>query len=330
MFNIGTNQILLLSCLVLVIGAGTYVTYFQQQSTIESLNQEIEEKKQEKERIQTLKTNLADAEETLESTRQRWRTRYKIVPDTTTSPVVLGYLTELTQTGFKTFDVTSAGTQQRNGYNAYAFSAQGEAFFSSLYRFIWTIENNRPFYRVRDLSLNYLEERTTDEETGQTSMDVLVSFQMDVEAIYGAVGGMEGGGGPSDERQLQALPVAQTTPAPPLPARVLPNPSPNINPFYPLVFEQVPPNEYNRLNVESAQLISIINGQAVFETNGGIERVGEGDRVYLGRITEVDASEGRVVARLNRGGIVDTVELSLNAQSPLQRTQGGTQQNQGP
>ena len=321
MFNIGTNQILLLSCLVLVMGAGTYVTYFQQHRTLDSLEQQIEEAQQEKERIQTLKTNLADAEETLASTRERWKTQYKMIPETISSPAVMGYLTELTRTGFQTFNVAAAGAEEEGGYNSYAVTAEGEAYFSSLYRFVWTIENNRPFYRVQDLNVSYLEERTTDEETGRTSMDVLVSFQMNVEAIYGVGGGMEGAG-PADERQLQALPVAQRTPTPPLPAEVVPNPDPDINPFYPLVFEQVPPNEYDRLNVESAQLISIIDGQAVFETGGGIERVGEGDRVYLGRIIEVDASEGEVVARLNRGGIIDEVEFSLNPQSPLQRVQG--------
>ena len=329
MFNIGTNQILLLSCLVLVIGAGTYVTYFQQHRTLDSLNQQLEEAQQEKERIQTLKTNLADAEETLASTRDRWTTRYKIVPESISSPAVMGYLTELTRTGFQTFNVSTSGAEEANGYGTYGVSAEGEAYFSSLYRFVWTIENNRPFYRIQDLNVSYLEERTTDEESGRTSMDVLVSFQMNVEAIYGVGSGVEGAG-PADERQLQALPVAQRTPTPPLPAEVVPNPDPDINPFYPLVFDQVPPNEYDRLNVETARLISIIDGQAIFETGAGIERVGEGDRVYLGRITAVDASEGEVVARLNRGGIIDEVEFSLNPRSPLQRVQdtNGSDQEQ--
>lgn len=323
MFNLGTNQVLLLSCLLLLIGVGTYVTYFHQQATLDSLDQQIEDKQQEKERIQTLKTNVANAEETLTSARAEWQGQYKIVPETTSSPIVMGYLTELTQTGFQTFDVASGEPDERDGYNAYAFQAEGEAYFSSLYRFVWTIENNRPFYRIRNLDLDYLEERTSDEETGRTSMDVLVSFQMDVEAIYGAVGGIGADDGPTDERQMQALPVAQSRPSPPLPASVVPDPSPDINPFYPLVFEEVPPNQYDRLNVEAAQLISVISGQAVFEADGEIRRVGEGDRVYLGRIVEVDASEGRVVARLNRGGIVDTVELRLNAQSPLQERENG-------
>jgi hypothetical protein len=42
----------------------------------------------------------------------------------------------------------------------------------------------------------------------------------------------------------------------------------------------------------------------------------------------VDAEEGDVVARLNRGGIIDEVEFSLNPQSPLQRVQDGNTSDQ--
>lgn len=316
MFEFESNQILLISCLLLLIGVGTYLTYFRQQNTLRSLEEQIQDKQEEQEQIRTLRANLKDAESQFEEVRNRWESQYKIVPETVTSPDIVGYLTELTQTGFETFDITSAGSEDRDGYSVRTFSAEGQAYFTSLYQFVWTIENNRPFYRVRDLRLNYVEERNTDEETGRTSMDLFVSFQMEVQAIYGAVETIE----PADEGEVQRLPVAQTAPSPPLPSSVLPNPAPDVNPFYPLVFEDVPPNEYGRLDVESARFLSIIDEQAIFQTGDGIERVGEGDRVYLGRIVEVDPSEGRVVARLNRGGVVERVELTLGTESPRQQT----------
>ena len=322
MFTLDSNQILLLSCLVLLAGAGTYLTYFRQQETISTLDQKIEAKKEEKKEIRALQADLADAESKFETVRQRWRTQYKTVPETISSPNIVAYLTELTQTGFKRFDITSSGSEDRDGYSVHTFSADGEAFFTNLYRFVWTVENNRPFYRIRNLDLTYLEERTTDEETGRTTMDVLVSFQMDIEAIYGAAEGIGDETQPSDGREVERLPIAQTPSSPPLPSSVLPNPAPEINPFYPLVFENVPPNEYDRLNIESARFLSIIDGQAVFQTSEGLQWLGEGDRVYLGRIVEVDPTEGRVVARLNRGGVIDRVERTLGTESPLQQVGG--------
>jgi len=325
MFTLNSNQILLLSCLLLLVGVGTYLTYFRQQSTLQSLEAEIEATQEEQEQIETLQADLADAEAQLEEARTRWETQYKVVPETVTSPDVVGYLTQLTQTGFETFNVTSEGTEEEDSYSVRTFQAEGEAFFTNLYRFVWTVENNRPFYRVRDLELSYLEERTTNEETGRTSMDLLVSFQMEVDAIYGAVEDLES----PDEREVQRLPVAQRSPSPPLPSSVLPTPAPDVNPFYPLVFEEIPPNEFGRLDVESARFLSVVDGQAVFQTSNGIERVGEGDRVYLGRIVEVDPTEGRVVARLNRGGIVERVERTLGAESPLRQTGDGDGENSG-
>lgn len=298
------------------------MTYFRQQNTLQSLNQQIEEKQQERDRIRTLKANLSDAQKRLKKTRRRWKTQYKIVPETISSPDVIGYLNELTQTGFKTFNVSASEQEEKDGYSVRTFRTEGKAFFTNLYRFVWTVENNRPFYRVRDLQLEYLEERETDEETGRTTMDVLVSFEMKVQAIYGAAKNID----VSNGREVEQLPVAQTTPSPPLPSSVLPNPAPEVNPFYPLIFEEIPPNEYDRLNVESARLLSIVDGQAVFQTGNGLQRVGEGDRVYLGRIVEVDPSEGRVVARLNKGGIVEQVELSLGTDSPLQQSGGEPQE----
>jgi len=317
MFWPDSNQILLLTCLVLVCGAGTYLTYFHQQETIASLEQEIEEKQQEQEEIRSLRSDRANAESRLQTVRRRWRTQYKVVPATISSPDIVSYLTELTETGFQQFDVMSAGSEERDGYSVHTFDATGKAYFTNLYQFVWTIENNRPFYRIRGLSLNYLEERETDEESGRTTMNVLVSFDMDVEAIYGAATDLPAPTPPSEGGEIERLPVAKTETSPPLPSSVVPNPAPEINPFYPLVFDEVPPNQYDRLDVESAQLLSIVDGEAVFQTGGGLQRVGEGDRVYLGRIVEVDPSEGRVVARLNRGGIVDRVERTLGTESPL-------------
>ncbi|PSQ82991.1 MAG: hypothetical protein BRD30_13430, partial [Bacteroidetes bacterium QH_2_63_10] len=225
MFTLDSNQTLLISCLVLLIGVGTYLTYFRQQSTITSLDEKIEAKKEEKKKIRTLQADLADAESRFKTARRRWRTQYKTVPETISSPDIVAYLTELTQTGFKRFDITSSGSEDRDGYSVHTFSAAGEAFFTNLYRFVWTVENNRPFYRVRDLELTYLEQRETDEETGRTTMDVLVSFQREVQAIYGAAEEIGDETQPSDGREVERLPVAQSPSSPPLPSSVLPNPA---------------------------------------------------------------------------------------------------------
>ncbi len=312
MLNLGSNQILLLTVLLLVCGVGTYVTYVRQQSTLETLAERVQTRQEKKTQIETLRADRAENRNRLAATRTRWRNRYKKVPDTIASTDVVAYLTELTQRGFRTFDVASAGPTLRDGYSTYRFDIEGKAYFSSLYRLIWRLENGRPFYRIQDLRLSYLEKRTTDPEEGAPSLDVLVSFEMAVEAVYGIVKDVPR---PLQEPPAdEALPVAQNEAQPPVPSSVMPDPDPSINPFYPLIFDEVPPNEERRLNVETAELVSIVDEQAVFATERGVKRVSEGDRVYLGTIIDVDPSAGRVVARLNRGGIVKRVERLLRSE----------------
>lgn len=320
MFNVDANQILLLVFWVLLLGVGTYVTYVHQERTLHTLEESVAAKKEEVQEIEGLQGEREDLEATFNTLRDRWKTTYKVVPRTRSSADVVAYLTALTRTGFKTFNVESRGRTEGSGYDTYTFGVEGKAYFTSLYRFVWRMENSRSFYRIQNLELDYLEERTTDEEEGRTTMDVLVSFKMDVEAIHGILPqeGERGGERAGLLTEVQRDPTTAEGPAS-LPSDVVPEPVPDINPFYPLIFDEVPPNEDGDLNVEAAQFISIVDGKAVFETREGVQRLREGDSVYLGRVTEINSSEGLLRARLNRGGIIDHVERHLNPESPLKQ-----------
>lgn len=303
---------ILLAAYLLLLSGGTYFTYFHQGETIADLNRRIETAKDRG----VEQTSLEERRSTLEKRAERMETagrnRYKVIPKTVSTPEIMGYLTELTAHGFEALTLEAAGRQEEEGYRVYTVNADGKASFSTLYHFVWTLENNRPFYRIRDLQLSLLDERSTEEETGRTTMDVLVAFQMEIQAIYGRVGSRAVEGGRHDGREDEDLPTIWASSHPPLPSHVLPPQKPAVNPFYPLVFSQVPPNEHGRLNVETARLLSVIEDEAVFESEQGVQRLREGDRVYLGRIVEVNPADGRVVARLNKGGIIDRVEQSVH------------------
>ena len=84
-------------------------------------------------------------------------------------------------------------------------------------------------------------------------------------------------------------------------------------------------NEDGLIDIEQAQLISIVEGKAVFKTADGYEMRGVGDDVYLGQITEVDPISGRVTARLNKGGIIDDIEMVLETGERFQQARGPQQ-----
>jgi len=258
---------------------------------------------------------------------RRWFARYKIIPEELKSPDVIGYLNGLTLAGFKNFDVTATGTKNDPNISYHTFTVDGRGYFSSLYKFIWSIENNRNFYRIDNLSLDHIDLVTENKEKGKPELQVMVSFRMSLNAYYS---GTEGVSAPEDlfaeMMEGQVLPSGWSGQLPPVPKDILPDESPAVNPFFPGIMEQIPPNTEGHVDLEDpgTQLVSIVGGKAVFKNDEGYRQLGVGDLVYLGQITDIDPAEGRVSARLNKGGIIDNVDLSLDVQQGYRQAIGGT------
>jgi hypothetical protein len=66
------------------------------------------------------------------------------------------------------------------------------------------------------------------------------------------------------------------------------------------------------VEVERSDLKAVIPGKAfLLDQTNVIRTLREGDEVYLGYITRVDPEGGRLEATLNRGGIIEKVELKI-------------------
>ncbi len=258
---------------------------------------------------------------------RRWFARYKIIPEELKSPDVIGYLNGLTASGFKNFDVTSTGTKTEPDFSYHTYAVDGRAYFSSLYKFIWDIENNRNFYRINNLTLDEIDLITADRKSGKERMQIMVSFRMSLNAYYS---GTEGVSAPeelfAELMEGELLPTGWSSQLPPVPKDILPSNSPAINPFYPGILKNIPPNTDDLLEIEvtGTELISIVGGKAVFRDESGYRTLGIGDSIYLGEITDIDPLEGRVLARLNKGGIIDEVEVFLQSEDSYRRAMGGT------
>ena len=308
------NIIILAVVWVFVIGAGVYVTMFNQPeelARVEKAGKVIRLKQAE---LASLMSEHSLSSEKADNALRKWRARYKVIPDQLSSPEVIGYLNELTKTGFEVFDISSSGTQSEGDYSYHNFSISGRGYFSELYRIIWELENNRYFYRIPELTLVHMDIITEDKETGNEVMKVMVSFQLRIDAIFSGADGMSAPADGGVAEQAESLPISRAkSEMPPVPVSVLPDERPALNPFFPLIMDRLPPNTHGLVNIEAAQLISIIGDKAIFKEGEEFRAVGQGEDVYLGQIVEVDPIEGRVKARLNKGGIIDAVELYLQS-----------------
>ena len=321
--------------LLLVVGLGSYVTFYRQPAELARLEKAEKAAEMKQAEMQELFTEYAQSKAKARRVMSKWKSRYKVVPDSLTSPEVVGYLNDLTENGFETFDISIQGVERTDAYSYYTLRATGRGYFANLYQFIWKIENNRQFYSIEDLRLNHIDLLTDvdseepgfaaqEEDDGEKrkELQVMVSFNMSIKAYFGGPEGIASSG--SNWRPVEAEGEAKPSESlPPVPSKVLADADPNINPFFPVIMDQLPPNTRGLLNLDQAELVSIVGGEAVFkEPDGEMRKVGVGDDVYLGQITDINASKGTVQAVVNLGGIIDDVEVSLGMEDAYRGVTG--------
>ena len=306
MSNDTLNTLVLSVVLVLVTGFGLYVTQKKQPARLERLEKEETALRLRQAEVEELLVEKSSSAERAADALRRWNARYKVLPTNLTSPAVVAYLNALSSSGFKTFNVSMNGISRGQDFSTLSYNVQGEAYFSSLYRFIWNLENGRGLYRIQGLDVAAITVHEPNPETGVDRREDIVRFTMSVHAYFGGAEGM-------------SAPDSIIT----VPDHVLPARTAASNPFFPLVLDALPPNTDNLVDVEGDSLVSVVGQMAVFRDELGARPVRAGDRVYLGRITTVDQNKALVVAELNKGGIRERVEISLATGERFRQALGG-------
>lgn len=83
--------------------------------------------------------------------------------------------------------------------------------------------------------------------------------------------------------------------------------------FFPLIRTQIPPNVDELLDVQGAKLLALIpEGAFLADTRGNTYLLWEGEQVYLGYLTKIDYEHNSVGFILNKGGIIERVELGID------------------
>ena len=315
------HTLVLFLCLVIVIIAGSYVTYVRQPKELAQVKKAIEVEKMKRAELTALLEQHDVSQAKAREAMHKWNARYKLVPDTLLSAAVVGRFNNLTQEGFKNFDVSYKGATHEQNYSYYTYTIDGRGYFSSLYDFVWQIENSRQMYRIENLDLSHIDLITEvkDGEETREHMQVMVSFSMSVRSFFDGAEGISAPGMRAAGLQVAGDVPVQLATETVVPRAVLPDADPAINPFFPGILDQLPPNTYGLINVEEDQLISIVAGEAVFKSGSEYRSVRVGEPVYLGHIADIDPYDERVVARLNKGGIIDEVVLELTPENERYR-----------
>ncbi|MDZ7718735.1 MAG: hypothetical protein U5K72_07970 [Balneolaceae bacterium] len=158
----------------------------------------------------------------------------------------------------------------------------GEGNYSNLTNFLYRIEYSRPLVQIQSVQLNNISEL---EKLNR------VTFQISLGAFY------RRGSWTNYRADLNTSTPLGTI---------------RHNPYYPLI-RPIPPNDENLPDVEASRLVALTGGTAhIIDQTGVLKRISIGDRVYLGRLSRINMDNREAIFQLNRGGIMDTVVLTLS------------------
>ena len=281
------NSIALGILLFLILSVGTYIRAFHLPKKIKSLEAEVAKIDEELQNTPNLVNQFNDLSAVLNDTQKRWDGRNKDIPPADVSSQSYAYFSHLIDlSGEVKLNMVYTGTTMLANYGYNTYGLRGEAPFENLYRFIWYLENDRKLYKIQTVGLKGLEVAPTDKEEGK----LLVTFNMIVHSYFSSVAELSSSLG---ERSLTPNTLS-------------------VDPFAPVISSGIPPNTRELVEIERSDLKAVIPGKAfLMDQTNVIRTLREGDEVYLGYVTRVDPEGGRLEATLNRGGIIEKVELKI-------------------
>ncbi len=177
-------------------------------------------------------------------------------------------------------------------YHEYKISGGGQ--YNDLYNLIYAIEHSKQLKKIKSLTLGNL--LSTDKE-GMPHF--LVSFIMQVDVYF------------STNDRFSTNEFVENN----LSSREL------YDVFYPLIRNEIPPNVDELLDVQGAKLLALIpEGAFVADSRGNTYLLWEGEQVYLGYLTKIDYEHNKVSFILNKGGIIEKVDLFLEEEKSGEQT----------
>ncbi|MEJ2053842.1 MAG: hypothetical protein P8X42_07985 [Calditrichaceae bacterium] len=281
------NIITLSVILILITSVGGYYVFISYPGKIDELDKKINNIQSQINELEFVAVQLEEAQNKIEEEKIRLSLVDKhIVPKVSAAETYKYLNTLLNYSGFLKFDMIHTGTEKKKKYSQHIYSVKGEGSFSAIYKFLGYLEGGPEIYKINKLTLRAVE--VTDIET--QSQDLIVTFEFEIDALFAQDQDL-----PPINKTLDDVKFASAK-----------------NPFYPYVKKELPPNFYDLLEVERAELKAVMADRAiVVDHNQNTHYIREGDEIYLGYVKKIDEANNRVIFTLDKGGIVEDFVLEL-------------------
>jgi hypothetical protein len=176
-------------------------------------------------------------------------------------------------------------TETSNNFVIYVYTVNGVAEFNDLIGLIYAIEESKQLKKIETVELSNNIKVDAD-----ATPHYLITYKFKVKVFF------------SNDERFYVKDIKENN--------LSPNPEFNI--FYPLVRNEIPPNKEKLLDVQTGQLLALIPDGAFFsDASGNTYLLWEGDKVYLGYLTNINYQNNEVNFVLNKGGLIEDVTLKL-------------------
>jgi hypothetical protein len=190
-------------------------------------------------------------------------------------------------------DVEYIDQKQDKEFFYYEYKVKGVADYNDLYRFIFAIEQSKELKKITQINMN--NQIVTDKKG---IPNFLVGFDMLAHIYYS-----------TDDRFATTSFVEND-----LSTRQM------YDAFYPLLRNEIPPNVDGLFDVQGGKLLALIpEGAFLSDVNGNTFLLWEGEPVYLGYLTNIDYDNNKVSFILNKGGIIEQVDLKLEQETKTKK-----------
>jgi len=287
------NTVALGAILFIIIVVGVYFGMIRYPNRLAEIQKSIKAIDKELQNTPDLLNQVNVLTATVETTKTQWATRVKTIPASDVTSETYSYLINtIDQSGEVKMDMVYGGVKNVQNYGFGQYDIKGDAPFNDFYKFLWLIENGRHLYKISSITLRQVPTKAKE----STETRFLVSYQMLVQSYFSSIPELSTS---TFERPVQ-------------PARLA------LNPFYPSILPEIPPNSRDLVEIKRSILKGVITGKAyVQDQQNKIRELSEGDEVYLGYISKVDPEHGLIEYVLNEGGIIDKGELTIRLGTPI-------------
>jgi hypothetical protein len=277
------NTIILLLTLIIMVGGGWLYIHNRFDEEIQNTRATLNQKQIELEEVQNLADQFSVAQANYNDVVYTRENYPKELFPSHSSSDLYNYLQEINEDiSFTELNYSLSDSVLNDDHGIINATIDGEGNYQNLTNFLYRIEYSRPLVQIHSVQLNNMSELENLNR---------VTFQINVGAYY--------------RRGNWTTYRADLDTSTPLG-------SISHNPYYPLI-RPIPPNDENLPDVEASRLIALTGRTAhIIDQTGVLKRLSVGDRVYLGQLSRISLNTNEAVFQLNRGGIMDTVTLSLS------------------